>query len=165
MTLAPGTLEIVRATPGVVRALLSTLPQAIIDAPDPGGWSARDLVAHLVDRGRIQRARVERLLGQPGADIEDADEQASLEASGLRPLPVATLLDTLERERADDIERYARLDDANLALSGIHSAAGPITVAHLVHQAAYHDTVHIAQMASAVGASPAGARGPFAMFG
>ncbi len=165
MTLAPGTLEILRATPDVVRALLASLPQEVVDAPDPGGWSARDLVAHLVDRGRIQRARVERLLAQPDAHIEDADEQEGLEASGLRSLPLADLLAMLEREHPADAERYSALEAADLAASGRHTAAGDITVAHLVHQAAYHDTIHIAQIATAVGASPAKGRGPFAMFG
>lgn len=145
--------------------LLSSLPRAVVDAPDPGGWSARDLVAHLVDRGRIQRTRVERLLALPGADIEDADERQSLEASGLRPWLLADLLATLDREHTADAERYATLEDGDLGRSGVHSAAGEITVSHLVHQAAYHDTVHIAQIAAAVGASPAAGRGPFAMFG
>jgi uncharacterized damage-inducible protein DinB len=163
--LEPGTVEILAATPGTLRALLASLPASVVERPDSGGWSARDIVAHLVDRGRIQRARVERLLAQPGAGIEDSDERATLAASGLRPWPLAALLDEFERARADDVVRYAALAAADLARPGVHSVAGEITVANLIHQAAYHDTQHLGQIAAALGAAPAAGRGRMGMFG
>lgn len=165
MSLQPGTLEILAATPRAVRALLAAQPAPVVEAPDPGGWSARDLIAHLVDRGRIQRARVERLIAAPGADIEDIDEHASLEASGLRQGALDALLATLDEERSADVARYGALAEGALAITGVHSVAGEITVAHLIHQAAYHDTTHIAQIANALGTSPGAGRGPFAMLG
>ena len=164
-TLEPGTVDILAATPGTLRALLAGLPSEVVDAPDSGGWSARDIVAHLVDRGRIQRARVERLIDQAGADIEDTDEHATLEASGLRFWTLAALLDELERGRADDVAHYAALSDAELGSHGLHSVAGEITVANLIHQAAYHDTQHLGQVASALGAAPAAGRGRMGVFG
>lgn len=165
MSLEAGTIEILAATPAVVRALLAELPAALVDTPDAGGWSARGFVAHLVDRGRIQRARVERLIEQPGARIEDSDEHATLEASGLRPWVLAALLDELERGRADDVARYAALSPADLASGGVHSVAGEITVANLINQAAYHDTQHIGQVAAVLGPAPAAGRGRMGVFG
>jgi hypothetical protein len=162
--LEAGTLEILAATPRVLRALLTAMPPAVLDAPDPGGWSARDVVAHLVDRGRIQRARVERLLEHAGATIDDRDEHESLEASGLRPLPLEELLGLFERERAADFARYSSLRAHHEAVRGTHSVAGEISVANLVNQAAYHDAIHIAQIANALAAAPAAGRGAFAMF-
>lgn len=160
-----GSLEILAATPRAVRALLSVLPPEVLGLPDSGGWSAHDIVAHLVDRGRIQRERVDRLLAQPGTAIEDRDEQESLAASGLPAQPLATLLDILDRERANDVALYSRLRPFELDLRGVHSVAGEISVANLVNQAAYHDTMHLAQIAGAIGQSPAAGRGAFAMFG
>jgi hypothetical protein len=163
--LESGTIEILTATPAVVRALLAGLPSALVDAPDAGGWSARDLVAHLVDRGRIQRERVERLINENGAAIEDSDEHVTLEASGLRPWKLAALLDAFEGARADDVARYAALTPADLASPGLHSVAGEITVANLINQAAYHDTQHLGQIASLLGSAPAAGRGRMGVFG
>lgn len=163
--LEAGSLEILAATPRALRAMLSMLPPGVLKRPDSGGWSAHDIVAHLVDRGRIQRERVDRLLAQPGATIEDRDEQVSLEESGLRARGLADLLDSLERERANDVALYSRLRPFELEFRGVHSAAGEISVANVVNQAAYHDAMHIAQVAGAIGQSPAAGRGAFAMFG
>ena len=160
-----GSLEILAATPRAIRALLAPLPPEVLGHPDPGGWSAHDIVAHLVDRGRIQGERVDRLLTQPGATIEDCDEQESLLASGLRGQPLPALLDTLDRERANDVALYSRLRPFELDLRGLHSVAGEISVANLVNQAAYHDTMHLAQIAGAIGQSPAAGRGSLALFG
>lgn len=125
MPLAPATLELLAATPGAVRGLPTGLPVEAVDRPDAAGWSAHDIVAHLVDRGRIQRARVERLLATPGAVIEDTDEQVTLEASGLRAWALGTLMDQLSVARADDVLRYAALRPEELVIVGQHAVAGP----------------------------------------
>ncbi len=164
-SLEGGALEILAAMPRTLRALLASLPLEVLESPDDGGWSAHDVVAHLVDRGRIQRERVDRLLATPGAAIEDRDEQESLEASGLRGVPLAELLDTFERERAGDVALYSRLRSFELEPRGPHLVAGEISVANLVNQAAYHDTGHLAQIAVAIGRSPGAGRGAFVLFG
>ncbi len=163
--LARGTIELLTATPAVLAALLAGLPPAAVERQDAGGWSPRDLVAHLADRGRIQRARVERLIAAPGATIEDSDEHATLAASGLRSRPLAELLATLARERAADVQRYAALSPERLEHTGVHSVAGAITAAQLINQAAYHDLQHVRQIAATLAALPDAGRGPFAMFG
>ncbi|MSQ36311.1 MAG: DinB family protein [Dehalococcoidia bacterium] len=160
-----GTIELLTATLAVLAALLAGLPSAAVEMRDAGGWSPRDLVAHLTDRGRIQRARVERLIAAPGATIEDSDEHATLAASGLRSRPLAELLATFARERAVDVQRYATLSPERLADAGVHSAAGAITAAQLIHQAAYHDLQHVRQIAATLAVLPDAGRGPFAMFG
>jgi hypothetical protein len=48
--LEPGTLEVITVTPTTVRALTDALPLTMTDAHEDGGWSARDIVAHLLDR-------------------------------------------------------------------------------------------------------------------
>jgi hypothetical protein len=161
----PATLEILAATPAALRVLLAGLPAAAVERADAGGWSARDVVAHLVDRGRIQRERVERLLAEPGATIEDLDEQQTLASSGLRRRSLDELLALLERARREDVARYTALPDTAIARAGVHTVAGTITVAQLIHQAAYHDLLHLRQVAATLASFPGAGRGPLAMFG
>lgn len=124
---------------------------------------AHEIVDHLIDRGRIQRERVERFTTKPGANIKDRDERESLEASGLRGVPLPELLDVLERDRASDVALYSGLRPFELELRGMHSAAGEISVTNLVNQTAYHEAMHFAQIAVAIDRSPGTGRGAFAM--
>jgi hypothetical protein len=165
MSLEPGTIELLASTPALLRSLLSGLPSEVYDRPDEGGWSARDLVAHLVDRGRIQRERVERLVAQPGSVIEDSDEHETLAASGLRSVALDALLEQLSEARSQDVARYAGLSGEELSAPGQHTAIGAITVANLIHQAAYHDLQHLRRIATVLATFPDAGRGQFAVFG
>jgi hypothetical protein len=45
--IVPAALAIIASTPGVVRTLPDGLPDAVVLKPNDGGWSLKDLVAHL----------------------------------------------------------------------------------------------------------------------
>jgi len=164
MPLELGTLEVLAATPATLRSLLAELPTAVIERPDDGGWSALDNVAHLVDRGRIQRGRVDRLSVHPGATIEDSDERTTLEASGLRFSLLSDLLDAFSTEQLEDVAVYERLTDDRLAATGEHTVVRAISVANLIHQLAYHDLQHLIQIANVVATFPHPGRGRLAAF-
>jgi hypothetical protein len=164
MPLEPATLEVLAATPATLHALLPRLPSDALERQDAGGWSARDVVAHLVDRGRIQRARVDRLAAESGATIEDSDERATLEASGLRASPLADLLQALALDRERDLAYYRALSDEELTRQGAHTVVGMITIANLINQAAFHDLQHLAQIANAIATLPHAGRGALASF-
>jgi hypothetical protein len=163
-TLEPGTLEVITGTPAVLRALTASLPEAATDARDGEAWSTCDIVAHLLDRWRSQSGRLRRMLAEDNPVILDEDEVAGLEASGLRQRPIAWLLDEFERARATEAPILARLSAADLARPGQHSVAGPITIAELLNHVAYHDLLHIEQIAATLALVPNAGRGPFGMF-
>lgn len=164
VTLEPGTLEVIASTPSVLRALTASLPAAAIDARDGEGWSARDVVGHLLDRWPSQRGRVQKMLAEAHPVILDEDEVAGLEASGLRQRPLAWLLDEFERARAAEAATFRALTASDLARTGQHSAAGPITIAELLNHVAYHDLLHIQQIAATLALVPNAGRGAFGMF-
>lgn len=163
-TLEPGTLEVIASTPAVLRALTASLPEATVEARDGEGWSARDVVAHLLDRWPSQRGRVQKMLAEANPAILDEDELAGLEASGLRQRPLAWLLDEFERARAAEAATFRALTAADLARTGQHSAAGAITIAELLNHVAYHDLLHVQQIAGTLALVPNAGRGAFGVF-
>jgi hypothetical protein len=158
------TLGIIARTPSVARSLLEDAPPATLAAPDEGGWSALTVVAHLVDRQPSQHQRIELMLSEDDPVILDEDEQAGLEASGLLDRPLGALLELLASRQATHVARYERLTASELARGGRHSVAGPITIADLLNHRAYHDLVHVQQIASLLAAGPDATRGAMGMF-
>jgi len=158
------TLGIIARTPAVIRALLQDVPASTLEAPDAGGWSALTVVAHLVDRQPTQHARVELMLAQDDPVILDEDEQAGLEASGLLERPLGALFELLASRQTTHVARYDRLTTSELARRGRHSVAGAITIADLLNHRAYHDLVHVQQIASMLAAGPDASRGAMGIF-
>ena len=163
VSLIPGTLEAIRATPSVLQALLGDVPADVAATTGPEGWSPRDVVAHLVVAGRLGALdRASRAVGDEGASFAGYDEESELDASGLRGEPVAVLLRLLEAERGGCLVLTRTLEGDDLARSGVHEDVGRVTVAELLHQTAYHDSLHIAQIASLLSASFMAGRGALA---
>lgn len=158
--LSPATLATIASTPVTLRALLGGLPVEAFEARDEGGWSALDVVAHLLDRRRAQRQRVEVMLAEERPLLPDEDERVTLEASGFRARPLGSLLIDFERQRREDVERYRALTAADLARVGMHSVAGEVTLGEMLNHVAYHDLAHLRQAAATLGAIAHEARGP-----
>ncbi len=140
-------LDVFGSTPATLRALLGKLPDEAVSTPGDEGWSAKDVVAHLVSLyGPTLVDRIRPILDHDEPPIPNADEAAILEASGLRRKPLAELLDELDRQRRDAVAWLRGLSDEQLQRVGIHSAAGRVTVADLIHHKAWHDLLHIEQV-------------------
>lgn len=145
--LLPAALDVFASTPATLRALLAKLPEGAVATPGDEGWSAKDVVAHLVSLyGPTLVDRIRPILERDEAPIPNADEAAILEASGLRNKPLAELLDQFDRQRQDAVPWLSGLSDEQLARVGIHSAAGRVSVADLIHHKAWHDLLHIEQV-------------------
>jgi hypothetical protein len=144
--LLPVALGVFASTPATLRALLGGLPEVAVSTPGEEGWSAKDVVAHLVSlHGPTLVDRITPILERDEPPIANADEEAILESSGLRGKPLAELLDRLERNRNEAVAWLGGLSDEQLRRAGIHSSVGRITVADLVHHKAWHDLLHIEQ--------------------
>ena len=162
-SLLPGTLEAIRATPLVLRALLSGLPEELTATAGPEGWSPGDVVAHLVVAGRLGALdRASRALTEERPALAGYDEEGELVASGLRGEAVERLIGLLEAERERCVALRGVPSDEALARVGEHVEVGDVTVAELLHQAAYHDGLHLAQIASLVSSSFVSGRGGLA---
>jgi hypothetical protein len=165
LALEPGTIDRYAAAPAVLRALVAGLPAAVVEEPGPEGWSPKDVVAHLTS---IQRAaniqRVKIMLDADDPLIPGIDEEQVLEASGLRQRPLADLLGQFERDRAEGVALLRSLTPGDLARTGRHAVAGALTIADVVHHIAYHDLLHVGQIAGLLAAPVEQRRGPMRIF-
>lgn len=156
--------EILRRTPGVLRALLAGLPAAAVERPEgEGAWSPRDVVAHMADLERdgwIPRIRTL---------LEHGEEQVltGIERERFRILlegrSVESLLDefgALRTANLRELHRMAFTPD-QLATAGRHPAFGQVTLSQLLHSWAAHDLTHLAQVTRGLAAPFAPAVGPW----
>jgi len=146
--LDPAALEVLATTPAALRAMLSRLPEATVSAPGAEGWSPKDVVAHLAS---IQRPavieRIGALLSGGVAAVPNVDEDAALAQSGLRGRPLEDALEAFAELRAEAMTLLRSIEPAQLGLRGKHSVAGEISVADVIHHLAYHDLLHVEQIA------------------
>ena len=146
--MAPTAIEIVAGTPAALRALLGSLPPSALEAPVDDGWSAKDVVAHLLDAQQIAFTdRMRRMLDEDRPLIQPIDPSARLKELDYGTWPLDRVLAEFERKRGDDVAMLRGLSAEQLARAGDHAEAGEITVSDLAHSCAVHDMMHLSQIA------------------
>ena len=143
-------MAVLERTPAVLRAWLSGLPPAWVEADEgPETWNAFDVVGHLIHGERtdwIPRARIVLEHGERRA-FDPFDRFAQFELSKGRSLD--DLLDEFAELRRQNLEILRDLDlgPRQLALAGRHPELGGATLGQLLATWAVHDLGHIAQVA------------------
>lgn len=156
-------------TPRVVRELLSDLPDGWLGEPDtPGGWTARDVVGHLISAELDDWIpRVEIIVREGTSRPFDAfDRFAHVERD--RGVPLASLVERFAELRARSLARLHELarEDGDLERRGRHPELGEVTLGQLLATWAVHDLDHLAQVYASLAASREAAVGPWkAMLG
>jgi hypothetical protein len=142
-------LAIIARTPAALRALLASFPDDALLAPRDDGWSVRDALAHILDADSvIYRERITRMVDEDRPFIRSIDPTARVAERGYNRISVPDLLDALEESRAGTVAAARALSAAELGRAGQHDTAGEISVANLLHQWAYHDLMHLKQIAA-----------------
>jgi hypothetical protein len=158
-------LESVASTPALLRVLVETLPAKVLAQPADGDWSPHDVAAHLLLTNRIGAfARIRTIVAEDEPALLNHDEEEELRRSGLRERPVAEIVDEFGTRRAEDVAWLRTLDDAAYARVGHHSVAGRVTAEEFLFHGAYHDMLHLAQLARMIGAAFEPLRGGMHMF-
>lgn len=164
-TLHPATMDVLTSTPKVLRGILRAVPDELVCETGAEGWSARDVVAHLLSispKASLERVRL--MLEHDVPAIPNMDEEAVLVASGMRSWPLDRLLDGLAEERGGRMASLVGLSAGQLARTGRHQVAGTITVADVLNHVAYHDLLHIGQIVGLLAAPIEARRGAMRMF-
>jgi DinB superfamily len=157
------TVDLLRRTPRVVRALLVGIPEAWVDTADvPDGWLPRDVIGHLIS-AEIDDwlPRVRRILEDGTTKPFDPfDRFAHVE----RDAGVA-LDDLVERFAELRIENLALVDDlvsaGDLDRRGRHPALGEVSLGQLLATWAVHDLDHVSQVFAGLAGSRDTAVGPW----
>jgi len=140
-------LQVLEATPKLVRDLLAWVATTATETPVDGGWSAKDALAHLVDVDDVISERIRRIVYEDRPFIHSIDPPARLQERGLREQSMSGLLETFAARRLVHLDVIRSLTLDQLARVGEHDEAGEITAANLVWQWAYHDLMHVEQIA------------------
>lgn len=150
-------IALLERTPRVVRELLESLPDSWLTERDtPDGWSARDVVGHLISNeldNFIPRAEIILEHGT-GRTFRPFDRFAHVERD--RSVPLTDLIERFAHLRAANITRLRALvkDNGDLDLHGMHPTLGDVTLRQLIATWTVHDLDHVAQIYAAL----AGAR-------
>lgn len=143
---ATDVLPTLNSTPPALAALLGRLPESRLAAqPEGGGWSPREVVAHLLHGERtdwIPRARIVLQHGEEHA-FEPFVRDAPADEGATRDLLRAF---TIARRANVRALRAMGLTDADLARTGRHPELGCVTLRQLLAAWAAHDLGHIRQI-------------------
>ena len=144
------TIEILRATPATLRALLADLSDPWIRCDEgPNTWNPFDVLGHLIHGERtdwIPRLRIMLERGE-SRTFTPFDRFAQFQDS--RGKTLAELLDTFEALRDENLRTLEamNLQPEQMDLSGTHPELGRVTLRQLLATWAVHDLDHIAQIA------------------
>lgn len=138
-----------------LRAFPPRVAQAVegIDANDltrpeaPGKWSVADVVAHLADLELVYAVRIRTILAGAGGDtpLPVLAQNQWVERVHRRE-PLNELLEQFAFHRRMNLMLVARLNDEELARSGVHPDYGTITIRDAIARIERHDERHFAQI-------------------
>jgi hypothetical protein len=149
--------ELLTAAPRTVRALLAAVPADAASRPVDGGWSANDVVAHLVDTESVAFTdRIRRILAEDRPSFPPIDPSERLGAAGYASWPLDKLLDAFEKVRAESVAMLRGQPAGAFERIGRHQEAGEVSVSDLANYAAVHDMMHLSQIAKMLQSQLAG---------
>lgn len=145
--------ERLRAVPADFRAAVITLDDgALRHRPAGGGWSAIEVLGHIIDKMEAWAIRVERIAAEDRPLLRSYDQDASVRERGYQERPLQELLDKLTRASSHFADVVERLPDAALDREGIHEEAGPMTLRQCILAPLDSLPGHMAQLRSAANA-------------
>lgn len=157
-------INLLERTPRVLHELLAGLPQSWLTERDtPDGWTARDVVGHLISAELddwIARAEIIIADGTSRA-FDTFDRFAHIGRD--RDASLHELLDRFAELRAASVMRIRELvsDDDDLDRRGLHPELGEVTLGEHIATWTVHDLDHIAQIYAALAGSRDAAVGPW----
>jgi hypothetical protein len=160
-------VEVLRRTPGTLRALLAGVSEPWIRGNEgPETFSAFDNVGHLVDGEETDWLPRARLILARGASVrfEPYDRFRHRARNAGRTLE--SLLAEFERLRAANLDLLTswNLDAAALDLPGEHPTLGAVTLRQLLAAWVAHDLGHVAQIARVLAKQYGEEVGPWVRF-
>jgi len=148
-------LNIYRATPDALRALISKVPDITARATGEGedAWSIVEIVCHLRDAEAKVLERLKLMLNEEHPFLAAYDQAAVAEDSGYRSQSLDEALAAFLALRQEQTGILERLDANQWARSGQHEEQGRITIQGQTMHIAAHDVVHLAQIGRRILAS------------
>jgi uncharacterized damage-inducible protein DinB len=111
--------------------------------PEPGKWSIKDNIAHLVTYQPVFIGRIHQILkgGTPTFNAYRADDEPDFLHA--RELPLTELLSRLNGNRRQILELITNLPDDDLLLKGTHLKYGSLTITEWTEFFLLHEAHHL----------------------
>jgi len=133
--------------PGQIRAALACVPEEARQwRPDPGRWSAHEVVVHCADSETNSALRIRYLLAEKNPAIIGYDQEEWARAFDYHSEPLEAALAAVETARGRTVPLLRRLSEADWAKEGRHTESGPYTVEDWMRTYAAHLEGHAAQI-------------------
>jgi hypothetical protein len=143
-------LELLEATPGILRGLMSEISEE--DArwkPATDRFSIAQVLSHLShSEWHCYRARVDRFLAEEMPELEPDDAQMYLDV--YENADPEEDFGHFEDQRETNIELLRSLPAETGDRKALHREVGEITLSQMLHEWALHDIGHIRQIAELV---------------
>jgi uncharacterized damage-inducible protein DinB len=144
-------LKTMRASVPLLRALVSDRSlEDLRRQPEPGEWSAAEVLCHLADTEERALGRVRRILREDDPMLPGYDQAQLAVERGYRELDAFAELDRYEELRTEHLALLGSLDDPAWLRTGRHSEHGAVTLELLLVHVAAEDVDHLAQIARAL---------------
>lgn len=141
-------LDVLRGTPGELRAAIDGVPPERLTAPEaPGKWSIRHVLQHLVDSDIVWAWRLRLVLAEDRPTLTGYDQDLWAERLGYDVADVRQALDEFTVVRRANLRLLDLATDADLRRVGIHAERGEESVDRMMRLYAGHDLLHLRQIA------------------
>lgn len=141
-------LQALASTPADVARLVRALDESAAAWRPEGGWSCREVVAHLAHIEPLTLARLRRVLAEvtptvvallPDPAAHDPD------------LPIARLAEHFQIARVETLDSLHEISPGDWQRPAIHAAKGRTTLRGLVDDLVAHDIEHTSQLVTILG--------------
>ena len=117
--------------------------QQLLEVPVPGTWSIQRIVIHLADSEQVFADRMKRVIAEENPSLMAFDQDRwmkSLDYDGQSAAGAATLIELTRTQLAAVLRS---LPQSAFSREGIHSQAGPMTLAAIMEKAVGHLRHHL----------------------
>lgn len=141
-------LDVLRGTPGELRAAVDQVPPDRLTLPEaPGKWSIRHVLQHLVDTEIVWAWRLRLVLAEERPALTGYDQDLWAERLGYDEAEAGQALDEFSVLRRANLRLLDLATDADLRRVGIHAERGEESVDRMTRLYAGHDLLHLRQIA------------------
>jgi hypothetical protein len=143
-------VDVLAATVATVRESSAGRPdEALTRRPEPGEWSAYEVLGHLWDAELAFAFRARLILAQDEPPLIGYDQDAW---AGLARPAFGGLLDAFDALRTANLVLVRATSPGQWDRFGVHAERGPTSFRLLVETTAGHDRAHLRQLAQTIAA-------------
>jgi uncharacterized damage-inducible protein DinB len=140
----PALLEAYARGPELLREAVRHTPESGWDAtPIAGKWSIRQVVCHLADSEIVYADRMKRVLAEDTPTFFDADPDQFVPALHCEKRQPDSELAVVEAVRRHMLSILRACNSKDFERRGVHSTAGPLTLAELLERVTTHLPHHL----------------------